>query len=183
MPVGRQMARIVDGEASSAWLIVVTKGHKERSACDHLKAKGFETYCPLRPLPAQLARRRGVSAVPLFPRVIFARATLDAYRWQDIFAVRGVASVMCDPGAPRGLKAEFIERIRAREFDAFMEIGLVDPARPKPEARPKDRRQWVKLNDVVDGLLQIGVDEARKSVLVSLLNEGHAAVTQKVPRR
>jgi hypothetical protein len=183
MTMRGEMARIENGRPTAAWLIVVTKGGKERSVCDRLMAQGFEVYCPMRPLPPATAKRRGITAVPLFPRVVFARATLDAYRWQAMFSTIGVSSVMCDPMNPRGLKPEFVEAIRARSFDAFMAIGLLDPSKPPPAPKVKDRRQWVNLRDCADGLYATGVDEVRKSLLVSLLNEGHSAVTQKIPRQ
>lgn len=180
MPSHRELERIVEGQKSSAWLIVITKGGKERSVHDRLVAQGFEALLPLRPLNERMAKRRGVSAVPLFPRMLFARATLDAHRWQAIFSTIGVSRVLCDPMQPKGLKAEFVERIRARCFDAFLAIGLVDPDKPPAPPKIKDRRQWVKLTDVVDGLFSEGIDERRGSVLVSLLSEGHSAVTQPI---
>lgn len=170
----------IDG-VSGAWLVVLTKGGKERSVHDRLVAQGFEVFLPLQPLCAVQARRRGVAAVPFFPRMLFARATLDAERWQAIFSTVGVARVLCDPMRPKGVKPEFIDRLRGRVLDEFLAIGLVDGKRPAP-ARPKakDRRLWLKLTDVIDGIMAEGVAERRESVLLSLLSEGHAAVAQVI---
>lgn len=174
----RRSARI-DGQ-NGAWMVVVTKPGKEKAVHDRLVAQGFEVFLPLQPLSPKQVKRLGVSAVPFFPRMLFARATLDAYRWQAIFSTIGVSRVMCDPLNPKGVKPEFIERLRARVFDEFLAIGLQDPNRPPPAKAKKDRRQWVKLADVIDGLM---VADRRESVLLSLLTEGHAAVTQAIRRR
>jgi hypothetical protein len=178
----REEVRIVEGKPTSAWLIVMTKGCREYGARDQLQSQQFEVYLPLRLLDAATARRRGVSAAPLFPRILFARATLDADRWQAIFSTYGVQRVLCDPKRPRGIKSEFVEGLRAREIDGFLKLGLKDPSRPAPPPPPKDPRRWVKLNEVIDGLCGETLDANRGSVLVSLLNEGRAALTQDIRR-
>lgn len=180
MPNRAEMARIVEGAPADPWLIVITKGGKERSVRDRLDDQGFEVYVPMRPLDAVTAKRRGVEAVPFFPRILFARATLDAYRWQAIFNTIGVSRVMCDPLKPRGLKPEFITKLREREFEGFLRIGLRDPSKPAPPPPPKDPRKWVKMGDVVEGLINETVDDRRGSVLVSLLNG--PAVAQEIRR-
>ncbi|MFN3584850.1 transcription termination/antitermination NusG family protein [Phenylobacterium sp.] len=175
----REEGRIDERRADGPWLVVITKPNQEKTARANLIKQGFEVYLPLRLLDEASAKRRGVEAVPLFPRIIFARATLDADRWQSIFSTIGVARVMCDPWKPRGVTQAFIDRIRREEVDGFVKLGLRDASKPRHDPKPavRDHRQWRKLGDVVDGLLSVGVDEARKSVLVSLLNEGRAALT------
>ena len=173
----------ITGQADGPWMVVITHAGKERSVHDRLVAQGFEVFLPLQPLTERQAKRRGVAAVPFFPRMLFARATLDAYRWQAIFNTIGVCRVMCDPMSPKGVKPEFIARLRARVFEEFLAIGCVDPNKPPPAPKVRDRRQWVKLNDVIDGLVAEGLAGRRDSVLLSLLTEGHAAVTQTIRRR
>ncbi len=174
----REEVRIpAEGEGGGAWLIVVTKGSREASTRDQLRAQGFEVYLPFRLLDAAQAKRRGLSAVPLFPRILFARATLDADRWQAIFSTYGVQRVMCDPVKPRGVSAAFVERLREREVDGFLRLV------PREGARAKDPRKWVKLGDVIEGLLNEPLDERRGSVLVSLLIEGRDAIARALHRR
>jgi transcription antitermination factor NusG len=175
----REMQRLEDG-SDQGWLIVITKGQRELSVRDRLAKQGFDVYVPMRLLDAVQAKRKGVAALPCFPRYVFARATLDAYRWQVIFSTIGVSRVLCDPRSPRGLRPAFIDRIRAQEIDGFLQIGLKDPANPAPPPPPKDPRKWRKLGDVVAGLMAEPVDERRGSVLVSLLDAGHSAITQRV---
>lgn len=180
----QELASIVDGQPVSAWMVVITKPQREKEVRDRLMHQGFEVYLPFRLLDEVTAKRRGIDATPLFPRFLFARATLDAYRWQAIFNTIGVSRVLCDPKAPRGLKPEFLDRIRAREIDGFLKIGLRDPNRPAPAAAPpKDHRKWVSLGEVVDGLLQIGVDADREAVLVSLLNGNLTSIVQDLRKR
>lgn len=179
----RDEARIVDGQKPAAWLVVVTKGNQEKVARANLLNQGFEVYLPLRLLDEVTAKRRGVTAVPLFPRILFARATLDAYRWQAIFSTVGVVRVLCDPRKPKGVRPEFVERLKREEIGGFLKAGLHDPSRPATAAPPKkDHRKWVKLDDVVAGLLEEGVDEHRKSLLVSLLNEARPSLTADIRR-
>lgn len=175
----REEGRIDGRRADGPWLVVITKPNQEKTARANLIAQGFEVYLPLRLLDEATAKRRGVAAAPLFPRIVFARATLEAERWQAIFSTIGVVRVMCDFRKPRGVTPAFIDRIKREEIGGFVKLGLRDASKPRPDPKPavRDHRQWRKLGDVVDGLLSVGVDEARKSVLVSLLNEGRAALT------
>lgn len=171
--------RIREGAPAAGWLIVVTKGQKERSVCDRLQAQGFETYLPLRLLEAAQAKRRGVVAVPYFPRIVFARATLDADRWQSIFSTIGVIRVMCDPHRPRGVSAAFVERLRRREFRGFLKAGLRDPSKPREAFKAPPRGLWVRLSldEIVKALENEAVDEVRKSLLVSLLDASLPAIS------
>lgn len=173
-------ARIAPNGPSNAWLVVITKGGKERSVRDRLTAQDFDVYLPLRLLPEAQARKRGISAVPFFPRIVLARATLDAYRWQAIFSTIGVTRVLCDPHSPKGLRPEFVRRLREREIDGFLEVGLRDPSKPAPvKVEPAKGPKWAKLNAdaLVEALFSEGVDEQRKSLLVSLLTDGVASAT------
>lgn len=174
-------APLSDGP-TGPWMVVMTKAGKERPVHDRLVKDGFEVFLPLRPVRSTEARARfGVVSTPFLPRMLFVRATMDAERWQLIFHTVGVARVLCDPSSPKGVRHDFIERLRARSLDAFLAIGLVDPNRPPKAIR--DPRKWSKLGDVMDGLFAEGVDERRKSVLLSLLDEGHNAVTRKISRQ
>lgn len=181
-PNRAEMSRIVEGAPAAPWLIVQSKPGKELEARMRLAAQHFEVYLPMRPLDAVTAKRRGVSAVPFFPRILFARATLDAYRWQVIFNTIGVHRVMCDPMKPRGLRPDLVEAIRRRELQGFLKLGLIDPSKPPPPPPSKDPRRWVKLADVVEGLINEPLDAHRGSVLVSLLEERHGAVAQDIRR-
>lgn len=165
-----------------AWLVVLTKANCERIVRDRLQAQGFEVYLPLRLLSLDAAKRRGIGSTPFFPRVLFARATLDADRWQVIFSTYGVQRVLCDPMKPRGVRPDFVRRLRQRELGGFLQVGLVDPARPEAKPPEKDYRTWCKLGDVLDGLSAERVDSNRGSLLLSLVAEGRAAVVQGFQR-
>lgn len=179
-PLRSQITRIVEHGPNDAWLIVITKGGREKAVRDRLEAQGFDVYLPMRPLDAATQRRRGVSAAPFFPRILFARATLDADRWQAIFSTIGVQRVMCDPFKPRGLRADFVLKIRDAERCGFVRIGLRDPSRPAPPPPPRDPRKWVKMSDAVEGLINETLDDRRGSVLVSLLSG--SAIAQDIRR-
>lgn len=174
----REEMTIAEGSAAKAWLVVVTKANCERIARDQLTAQGFEAYLPLRLLGLEAARRRGISSAPFFPRILFARATLDAYRWQAIFSTYGVQRVLCDPMSPRGVRPDFVRRLRQRELDGFLQAGLEDPLHPRTAPLEKDHRTWQKLGDVLDGLCAETIDSNRAALLLTLVRDGRAAVTQ-----
>lgn len=183
MSISRETVRVAANGPNDAWIVVVTKLKQERVARAHLRARGFEVYVPMRMVVTTTGPVKGATPAPLFPRFVFVRATLDAYRWQDIFATHGVQRVLCDPANPKGVKGAVIERLRREEVEGLIAAGLRDPSRPAPPTEAKARAKWFKLlnaGDVVEELLAEAVDERRKSLLTSLLDAHHAAIVQSL---
>lgn len=173
--VEKSDARIGEGESPSAWIVVITKGGQERLVSMRLRALGFEVYLPMRLV---VGPKKGSYPVPVFPRHLFARVTLDADRWQQIFTTVGITRVLCSPDRPIGVRDDFMNKIRGREVDGY--LNLI--ARPKflaEKALPKgDRRRQIHTHaDAVDLLLSETIDDRRSALLLSMTGDSSMRIT------
>lgn len=168
-------ARIVEGEAPSAWIVVITKGGQERLVATRLRGIGFEVYLPMRLV---VGPKKGSYPLPVFPRHLFARVTLDAERWQQIFTTVGITRVLCSPDRPMGVRDDFMNTIRGREVDGYLHLI------PRPKFQPEkvfpkgDRRRQVRTHaDVVDMLLSEVIDDRRAALLLSMTGDSSMRIT------
>lgn len=170
----RSDARVSEDTADGrgAWIIVVTKRHQETIVKERLERPdragrvGFEVYLPMH----QIERPKlGLVAKPFFPCMLFARATLDADRWQRIFTTPGVARVLCSPMRPLGVRDEFLDIFRKREVKGLLHLiprpkGLADRVLPREK-----RYRSIKSQDDVADLVQSEVVDDRRAALLALV--------------
>ncbi|MDP3853632.1 transcription termination/antitermination NusG family protein [Phenylobacterium sp.] len=171
--VDHSSARIIEGEASTAWIIVITKGKQEAMVKARLEAKGFDVYLPMRLV---IGARKGIYPVPFFPRHLFARARMDAGRWQSIFTTVGVSRLLCSPDRPLGVRDDFINKIKAREVKGY--LNLV----PKPqEAKRLGRAKALKTyDDVLELIESEAIDERRAWLLGSFVSDSSVRITTRL---
>lgn len=166
-------ARIVEGVASTAWIIVITKGKQEAMVKARLEAKGFEVYLPMRLV---IGARKGVYPVPFFPRHLFARAQMDAGRWQSIFTTVGVARLLCSPDRPLGVRDDFINKIKGRELKGYLNL-VPKPQETKRLGRAKEIKTY---DDVLELIESEAIDERRASLLASFIGDSSARITTRL---
>lgn len=164
-----------EGETISQqhWILVQTLHEQEKLARDSLMTAGFEVY-----LPQYVVRRKdhSLKPTPFFPRYLFTRVTQEVDRWQLLFSSRGVRQVMGHGGRPTGIRDEFVGKIREKEVEGYLRIGLV-PGMPKCDLSKDDK---VLVDGMWPGLFQ-AVDGRRVSVLLSLVS-GDSRVTVDIGR-
>lgn len=113
-----------------AWYIVHFVGKTDMHATDVLKRLDFELYYPnvreMRPLARKkLSRKQRQSGlpvmrpqlVPMFPRYCFVRFDMTRDGWREVFAVAGVAGLVCAGARPVWVPDSLIGEIRAREVN------------------------------------------------------------------
>lgn len=173
----RSDARVTDEtrKGHGAWIIVMTKRMQETTVKERLERKGFEVYCPMLLVDHP---KRGVVPKPFFPSMLFARATLDAERWQDIFTTPGIARVLCSPSRPMGVRDEFLDIFRKRERKGYLHLiprpeGLIERLYPRDKRFRKIRSQ----DDVADLLQSEVIDDRRAGLLASVTGDSQMRVT------
>ncbi len=165
----------------SAWIVVVTKGMQERAVRERLIHQGFDVYLPMRMVHGP---KKGAYPAPFFPRHLFARLTLEAERWQSIFTTVGVSRVLSSPERPLGVRDEFIHRIRDREKDGYLSLGVVRNANaPKEKPAYKPGEKVSTLGGVVDLLFDTWIDEKRSLLLASVASDSSWKVTVDLRNR
>lgn len=148
------------GSGPRVWIVVQTHAGQERLAKFHLQKQGFEVYLPMR-LTRGRDGKGGVA--PFFPRYLFVQVTAEVRRWQAIFSTIGVARVFCAGERPVGVKDKFIERIREKEIDGLLHVGV------PLELDCPFKTQDPVLYGVIEGVFMERVDARRATILVSLL--------------
>jgi transcriptional antiterminator RfaH len=108
------------------WIVLTTHPHREHIAVEHLRAKGFEPYCPNVFRTISHARRRTLQRRPLFPGYCFVPVSSDHVATGPIQATMGVRSVVRFGSAPATLDPAFIQALKAREIDGV----IVQPSIP-----------------------------------------------------
>lgn len=173
----RSDARVTDEtrKGHGAWIIVITKRMQETMVKERLQRQGFEVYCPMQLVELP---KRGVTPKPFFPSMIFARATLDADRWQVIFTTPGIARVLCSPMRPVGVRDEFLDIFRKREVKGFLHLiprpeGLAERVLPRDKRFRKIRSQ----EDVADLVQSEVIDDRRAALLASVTGDSSYRVT------
>jgi transcription antitermination factor NusG len=162
-------------ELAHAWIVVITKAGQERIVHQRLSRTGFEVYLPMR---LASGPKKGSYPAPFFPRHLFARATLDAERWHSIFTTVGISRVLCSPQSPIGVRDEFIHKIREREVEGYLPLGVASTARADRPARAYKRGEKVtSLAGFVDLLFDTAVDERRVSLLASGMGDSGFRIT------
>jgi transcription antitermination factor NusG len=168
-----QRAQRVTDEGD-AWLIIITKGSAERAVADRLRHQGFEVYLPMRLVEDERRAGRSRSAVPrpFMPRHVFARAQMNAARWQEIFTTVGVQRVLCDPRRPMGVRDTFIRRLREQEIDGYFKLG-----RHRKLTNWEPGQKVKVLEEAIDAVVREVVDGRRVMLLASLFNSDSIRIT------
>jgi transcription antitermination factor NusG len=169
-----ETVKLSDDGPNSAWLVIITKGSSERVVADRLRARGFQVYLPMRLVDERRRKGRAPAAVPrpFLPRHLFARAQLDAARWQEIFTTVGIQRVLCDPRRPTGVADWFIQRLRGQEIDGMFQLG-----RHKPLSNWKNGERVKVLDEAIDALVAEVVDGKRVHLLGSFFNSDSIRIT------
>lgn len=171
----RSDARLCEGVAS-AWIIVVTKRMQEAVVKLRLEQRGFEVYLPMRLVNGP---KKGTYPVPFFPSNLFARATMDARRWQSIFTTPGVARVLCSPDRPMGVRDEFLQLIRDREVAGYLHLipradGLAERVMPTGK---RAKKTLATPAEIADFLQSVTIDERRAQLLASFTGDSSMRIT------
>lgn len=176
----RSDARIQDGQPS-AWIIVLTKRLQEKVVKLRLEQRGFEVYLPMRLVHGP---KKGIYPVAFFPGMVFARATLDAERWQAIFTTPGIARVLCSPDRPIGVREEFMQLIRDQEIKGYLHLVPRDQAVAARVFPKGSRTKLIKSQaDVLHMLQSEAIDERRASLLASFTGDSSMRVTVDFRKR
>lgn len=173
-------ARLEAGHPS-AWIVIITKRHRETVVKDRLERLEFETYLPMRLVHGA---KKGIYPVPFFPNHVFARATMDAHRWQAIFTLPGVARVLCRPERPMGIREDFINKLREREIKGYLHLvprpqAVADKAFPKGGSVARVETQ----DELVDLLQGKAIDDQRAALLASFIGDSKFRLTVDLSRK
>ena len=104
--------------AGGAWFVVSTHPHREDFAFENLERQDFNVYCPRILKHIRHARRAYDAPRPLFPGYLFVER---GQRWRSILSTFGVRSVVCQGDTPALLPEGFVENLKAREADGFIQ--------------------------------------------------------------
>lgn len=155
------------------WYLARTNANQERLARASLKAEGFEVFMPLY---AKANHKGEVYAAPLFPSYLFVRVLMGAEGWTKVFSSRGVASVIGQGGRPSMVHDVIIDRVKAREHDGFVRMGLAQGERPKFEKGQKVSvlARTAKV-DPIEAIFVEQLDRRRGLILITLLGDKRIA--------
>lgn len=157
--------------AAPHWYIVRSNRGQERLALASLGGgeMRFEAYLPM---IAKQNRRGETYGVPLFAGFLFIRLTLGAEGWTRIFSARGFASILGNGTRPSPLADKVIHKIKAREHEGFVQMGLVaNPSYAKGQAVQVRVDLKDGQVDWIDAIFEEQVDEKRGVILLRLLSE------------
>jgi transcription antitermination factor NusG len=114
----------------AVWHLVRAVGRGDAQVSQALTSLGFSVYSPrvleMRPLAKRQMsanqRRAGIEIsrpqlVALFPRYLFVRFDMGRVGWRQVFAIAGVAGLVCEGGLPVPISQAVLDRIRSIELD------------------------------------------------------------------
>jgi len=110
------------------WVVVNTLVNKEAQAIGNLRRQGFRIYCPMFRKQRRHARRVEVVSRPLFPGYLFLDLDLERDRWRAIQSTLGVRSLITFGSKLGTLPKSFVESLRARERDGFVDLPETEAA-------------------------------------------------------
>jgi len=92
------------------WFAVYTRHQHEKTVCQNLTGRGFETFVPLYETVHQWKDRIKLLSMPLFPCYVFLRG--DVRRRLDILTTPGVHALVSNAGVPAPIPPKEIEAVR-----------------------------------------------------------------------
>lgn len=163
-PTTYKTARRAAGDP--AWFVVWTNPRCERRAALALKAKGYETFLPMRARWVKQFRRIARAEFPLFPRYVFV-ALKPGQSFPGIRGASGVEAILRNEDIPVEVPAEAVEELQrvcaAGVFDETLRVSTASLVTPGMPVRVKDG-PFVSFEGVVHRVLSSKTVE----VLVSI---------------
>lgn len=161
--------------AKPRWYLARTNNGQERLARYSLIAEKFEVWLPL---VARKNRKGELAAATMFPGYVFVRLTTGLQGWTKVFSARGVASVVGMRGTPTPVPERIVDRLKAREFDGFVRLGMAEGDTPAARFQPgqavKVLERTAKV-DPIDAVFVEQLDKNRAAVLIRLLGDERIA--------
>jgi transcriptional antiterminator RfaH len=147
------------------WWVVQTKPQAEKIAIKHLENQGLTIYCPLFKKESLKGRQLKVNTSPLFPRYIFVKADLTAYRnVHTVRSTRGVSQLLKIGEVPTKVAYQLINELKKLESKKSNEA--------QPLFNPGDH---VKIKEGlykdIEAVFQMNDGMNRAVVLLSILNK------------
>ena len=148
------------------WYVAFTRPRHEKEAARWMEGLGLEIYLPLVRKIRKYRSRKKMVDLPLFPRYLFVRTSLEPQEHIRILRTPGVLSLVSFDGAPR-----YVDDREMESLQILVAKGLHITVLPElVEGR------WVR---VVDGLLagavgvlkEVNREELRLVVNVTLLGK------------
>ncbi|MFM8950385.1 MAG: UpxY family transcription antiterminator [Bacteroidota bacterium] len=74
---GEALSNLEEITSSGNWYVLYTKPRWEKKVDEHLKARGFESYCPINKVERRWSDRRKIVHEPLFKSYVFVRVSAE----------------------------------------------------------------------------------------------------------
>lgn len=124
--------------------VLITGINQENLAERGLRAKGFETYCPIGKRVVRHARKEIVKQFPLFSRYLFVKFNIADPGYSDpIRSTDGVMDILSNNWKPVEIPDWIIDDIKRREAEGKFDYI---PAKVK-------RPRWAKSFEILKSLL------------------------------
>jgi len=94
------------------WYVAFTRPRHEKEAARWMEGLDFQVYLPLARKIRKYRSRKKVVDLPLFPRYLFVRTTLEPERHVKILRTPGVLGLVSFDGAPQPVEETEVESLK-----------------------------------------------------------------------